>query len=195
MKPAARIGLVVLYALILQEVALRLVFPVPEVLGFDRSNYSPKNVSTDSTPRHSLANARFRWSSEPDGVEFVHRLNLYGFRDRDWALRSRAPGPRVAILGDSLVEGFMAEVGQTIPASFRKSLMESGETGEVLNFGVGAAGLQQYFSLARDAIPLFRPDHAIVVLYENDFVATAFDPRWLEGALEPRPAGRWLPRL
>jgi hypothetical protein len=194
-RPAARIGLVLLYSLILQEVALRLVFPVPEVLGFDRSDYSPGLVNTSSAQHRSLANARFRWSSEPDGVESTVELNLYGFRDRDWPVRPRASGPRIAILGDSMVEGFMADAGETIPATFRKLLMDGEGAGDVLNLGVGAAGLEEYFLLARDAVPLFRPNHAILVLYQNDFSPTVFDPRWLEGALEPERPRPWLPRL
>ena len=49
----------------------------------------------------SLANATFRWWSELDGVEVLHELNSYGFRDVDWSVRQTASGPRIDSIGSS----------------------------------------------------------------------------------------------
>ena len=195
MKRLPRIAAFCLYCLVLQEAALRVVFPVPEILNFDRGTYSPTLNDTGRQARSTLANARFFWKSDPDGVEFIHDLNLYGFRDPMWRLQPKGAGPRVAFVGDSMVEGFMAEASSTIPAAFRNELAALDDKGDVLNLGVGASGLREYTLLIRDAVPLFRPDHLILVLYVNDFSRTEFDAGWLENALEPEVARVWVPRL
>jgi hypothetical protein len=180
-----------------QEVVARLLFPLPEVLNFDRVSYSPLLVGQDSEAhsRPSLGNASFVWSSEPDGVEFVHHLNVYGFRDRDWRLRKDPRKTRVAFIGDSLIEGFMANDNETIPFRFAEASEVKGEGVEVLNLGVGAASIGEYLRLARDAIPLFRPDTMVVVFYANDFFPGSYDPGVQGEPLEARYSDPFAPRL
>ncbi|MEM7263389.1 MAG: hypothetical protein AAF488_15475 [Planctomycetota bacterium] len=86
LKRRTKIALLVAYVLVVQEIAMRVLFPVPEVLNFDRIEYAPRTLGGRSEGRTSLSNASFRWTSDPDGVEALHELNLYGFRDRDWSL-------------------------------------------------------------------------------------------------------------
>jgi hypothetical protein len=125
----------------------------------------------------------------------VHRLNLHGFRDREWRAEAPAGATRVAFVGDSFVEGFSAAAPDTLPARFAELAARGGRRADVLNLGVGGAGLPAYAKLLRDALPLWRPDAAILVLYANDVVPQRFDPAWLEGALAPARASAWTPRL
>ncbi len=185
---------VTVYGLVLLESLLRLVFPVPEILNFDRGTYSLAVTAGALEPRSSRANARIRWISDPDGVDITHRLSLYGFRDHNWRPKP-VNGPRIAIVGDSMVEGFMAGASDTIPAAFEAEL-DRDRGGEVLNMGVGAAGLREYSMLVRDSVPLFRPDHLILVLYPNDLIAPfELGPGWQEGAVEPEVSRWWIPRF
>jgi lysophospholipase L1-like esterase len=185
----------VLFAL-LQEVALRAVFPLREVLNFDRFSYSLVEEHAEMASFRSLGHSAFSWASDPDGFEFVHRLNLYGFRDNDWPLRGSPGVLRVAFVGDSLVEGFSAVAESAIPEVFERLARERGLRLTTLNLGVGGADLPQYERLVRDSVPLFRPDVVILVLYANDLDSPPrFDPNRFEEAPEPEFANAWEPRL
>ena len=140
-EPIRRLARRALFAiglfLILQEGAFRLVFPVPEVVNFHRINYSPKLFRSRDILPATLGHASFTWSSDPDEYEFVHRLNLYGFRDDTWKVEREAGTTRVAFIGDSFVEGFGSDGPNTLPAAFGRRARESGLPVEVLNLGVG----------------------------------------------------------
>ncbi len=177
------------------ELALRVVFPLPEVLNFDRVHYSPLALVPNVANATSLGRASFVVASDPDGLEFVHRLNLYGFRDRDWPRGKPAGVTRVAFVGDSVVEGFMASGADTIPAGFEQAARAGGEPVDVLNLGVAAADFPEYVRLIRDSVPLFHPDLLVLVLYANDFRPEPYDPAWLAEPLEPLYASPWELRL
>ena len=118
MRTAIRAVTAVGAFLVLQELVLRAVFPLPEVLNFDRASYSHIGSVRDPSAPATLGHASVRWVSEPDGFDFVHALNLYGFRDREWRLRKPDGATRVAFFGDSFVEGFSAPAEATLPAAF-----------------------------------------------------------------------------
>jgi len=177
-----------------QEIALRLVFPLPEVLNFDRLAYSPQRVQS-TAPSATLGHVSFVWSSEPDGVEFVHRLNLYGFRDHTWSLRPEPGVTRVAFVGDSFVEGFMAPGDSTIPRGFEAAANGDGIALETINLGIGGTSLPTYARLIRDATPLFRPAWVFVVVYANDLGTKPLDFAGFEEALVPLYSRPWRPRL
>ena len=187
-----RILLAAVFFLVLQEIVVRAVFPLPEALGFDRAGYSQMGFTPGAETPSSLAHLSFRWASDPDGFAFVHALNLYGFRDREWTLETPAGASRVAFVGDSFVEGFSAPAEDTIPAVFA---VLAGDSVDVLNLGLGGGDLPAYARLLRDAVPLFRPDDVILVIFANDVLPTRFDPAWLTAALEPERPSAWAPRL
>ncbi|MDJ0848349.1 MAG: SGNH/GDSL hydrolase family protein [Myxococcota bacterium] len=184
--------LALLLLALLQELALRFFFPVPEVLGFGRHDYSPQD---GARPGSALGHASFRWTSDPDGFSYVHRLNLYGFRDDEWRLRAGPGVTRVAFVGDSFVEGFSTDAESTLPASFARLAREAGLRLEALNLGVGGADLRGYARLLRDALPLFAPDDVVLVFYANDLVPTTLDAAALGERPAPRRVSAWTPRL
>lgn len=149
-----------------QELLFRLVFPLPEISNFNRINYSmlARDASEGQTP--SLSNAAFTWASTPDGAEFVHHLNLYGFRDETWPVKG---DKRVMFVGDSFVEGFMAADDETIPRGFELASMADGEAIQTINLGTGASGIVDYLDVIRDAVPIFQPQTVVLVVYANDF--------------------------
>ncbi len=193
-----RIGFVVVLCLFFagfQEVALRMIFPVPEVLNFNRIHYSSILHTPADAPRY-LSNAKFIWFSEPDEATFVHTLNLYGFRDKTWKV-ARDPGRKRALfIGDSIVEGFMANDNQTIPAGFARTASSRNFQLETLNLGVGASNLIEYYRLIGDAVPLFHPDYLFVVFYANDFNSVPeYDAAWLFSPFIPEFSKLMKPRL
>lgn len=182
----------VLLFLILQEILSRLIFPVPQVLNFNRIDYS--NVWFTSAMRENkyLSNVSFTWASDPDGYESKSTLNLYGFRDNDFSIKKMVGKSRVMFIGDSFVEGLMARDDEHIPAVFERIAGKEGVELEAMNFGVSGVGISNYFNLMKHAIPLFKPDHLILVLYANDPLIYQFE---MKEPLTPLYSSRWLPRL
>lgn len=175
-------------ALALQEGALRLAFPLPELASFNRVDYMRLASPADRRPLRTL---RLVWESEPDRANFAHRLNAYGFRDREWRL-AREPGvPRVFVVGDSFVEGTMAADDETIPRAFEAAAAREGRRVEAMNLGVMGADLGHAFQLVHDAAPLFAPDAVVLVIFANDLPTAGI-------AVESRAARRFdarAPRL
>jgi len=180
----------------IQEILLRAIFPVPEVVNFNRINYSPLINVTGYNKTHHLSNTAFRWISEPDGAEFILRLNVYGFRDRAWEIEHKTNCRRVIFVGDSFIEGLMANDEETIPRVFENEVFDRNKNIETLNLGVGAIQLPGYFMLIRDAVPLLKPDYLIVIFYANDFIYfIPFNPSWLSPPFVPQYSQPLKPRL
>jgi lysophospholipase L1-like esterase len=194
-------------ALVLCEVAARLIFPVPEVGNFNRISFTPTGIfggmdeisgadptpplGRSKTPRRPLRNVVVAWASEPDRREFSHALNLYGFRGPDFQVQPRDGVRRVLFLGDSFTEGFGAQDDETLPVVFERL---SGERLEALNLGIAGNQLPHYTRLARVAIPLLKPDAVFLVLYANDFpLRVKHEPR--SDSFAPRWNRPWTPRL
>jgi lysophospholipase L1-like esterase len=116
-----------------------------------------------------LRNVSILWISDPDGFEFHHNLNLYGFRGKNFKIGKNANKNRVVFIGDSLVEGFGTDDNSTIPRQFEQ-IMQKGDI-EAINLGVGATGLSEYVVLAKAAVRLLEPGFLTVVIYDNDIPA------------------------
>jgi hypothetical protein len=165
-----RLGLVLVAAitLALLEFAARLLFIAPPVDNFNRVSYAPTFPSGERYP--PLVGGGYVWESRPDGLKHTHHLNSLGFRDREWRLDAGGQN-RIAFIGDSFVEGFLAADNETIPAVFRKLAEERGIRIEVMNLGIGAAQPDTYCRLIRDVVPALHITHLFLVLYANDFAS------------------------
>ena len=179
-----------------QEIVLRLCFPVPEVENFNRVNYSYL-ITKDPASKVPLRNASYRFTSGPDGFDFTHTLNIYGFRDADWQVETNPDRPRVMFIGDSYVEGAGAADGETIVDGFRSAARESGLNLEAMNLGIQGIGPPEYLRLIADAGRLFRPRHIVVTLMANDFAnLQPMNPDLLWGHMtQPFINQQWEPRI
>lgn len=164
--------------LLVFEGLLRLLFPVPEVMGFQRILYAP-GVDPELAP--DLGHSADWWWFGPDEDPIPATVNLYGFRDGPWPLESDAT--RVAFFGDSFTDGMGAADDDTLPEAFETLARADDGDLEAMNFGSSGFGLRESLELARDAVPLFRPDHAVLVLYINDF----YDPAAVDFDFDPTP--------
>lgn len=174
----------------LQELLFRAAFPMPEVENFNRIDYTPTMMFSSAIakqPLRGLSNVRIVWESEPDGMAFEHRLNIYGFRGPDFAIDPPGDRPRVLFIGDSFVEGCGAADGDTIPVQFAAALNRSRAV-EAVNLGVAAANFPEYAQLFRDAVPLLKPAAVFLIVCANDLPAPPL-------ALRPSAPQRMFPRL
>jgi lysophospholipase L1-like esterase len=192
---ASAFALIVALTFVVAEIAARIIFPLPEILNFSRARYTPMAASTEIQERPDLAHAAYTYESAPDGARFVHHLNLYGFRDRDWS-RARTRDRRVLFVGDSFTEGFGASDDETIPRVFEDAARKSNVDLEAWNLGIGAAGWPEYLGVVQEAVPAFHPDEVVVVLYANDMLALLpLDPAKAVANFEPQLRSVWESRL
>jgi lysophospholipase L1-like esterase len=106
-----------------------------------------------------------RWHQSDEGEADVV-INRWGFRDRDWTLAKPAGTVRVALLGDSFVDGLQVPADSTWARVAERRLNACRAFGdsavEVMNFGVSGYGTAQELQTLRHQVLRFRPD--IVVL-------------------------------
>ena len=95
------------------------------------------------------------------------RMNNEGFRDRNFT-EARTPGvKRIAAIGDSFTEGWMAPRGTAWPGIVEQEL---GPGVEVYNFGLANRSPLRYLALYDRIIRKYHPDIVLVCLYQNDLV-------------------------
>lgn len=195
-KKSGRWGGILISLLIflaLQEVVLRMAFPLPELKNFNRINYQILDPIGADGPGY-LRNINMTWSSSLDtSAAFVHDFNGYGYRDKEWKIKKKAGEKRIFFVGDSFVEGMMAPQDQRITESFVRAAATSGKSYDVFNCGMMGIGLNEYIKFLVDAVPIFKPDEVFLVLYANDIpFQRAYQPA---SALVPERYNRLRPRL
>jgi lysophospholipase L1-like esterase len=190
------IVIILSFFLILQELACRWLFPLPECAGFNRITYTPIRLfggALEQARRRGLANVRLRWESEPDGFAFDHTLNLYGFRGPDFPLDPPVNRSRVLFVGDSYTEGAGADDENTLPCQFAR-LLETRRPVEAINLGVSGTGMRDYSLIARDGLSLLRPKALFLVVCWNDLPTLPL-PEDVQGPAPEFPRlNPWVPR-
>ena len=187
-----RILLYLLFLLVFQEVALRVCFPIPEIENFNRINYQIL-AATDKKSSY-IRNIEMLWKSTLDTPEdFIYKLNPYGYRDNAWKVEKDGDKTRVMIVGDSFVEGMMAQGDETIAVGFANSAADAGIEVEAMNFGMMGIGLNEYIKLIVDVVPIFKPEYVILVLFSNDIPFNR--PYFPTHKLDPKYANPTTPRL
>lgn len=180
----------VLILLIFQEIIFRICFPIPVLSNFDRINYLTL-ASQKNEFRHSR-NQTWSWQSALDtNYVFRHEMNQYGFRDEEWNIPKEEGRSRVIFVGDSFVEGVMAEGTETIPIGFKQQ--DKAQQYEVMNAGMLGSGLEAYLQFMADGVPIFRPDYVFVCVSGNDLTLEA--PQVPAFFLAPEYFNKIKPRL
>lgn len=176
-----------IFLFLVQEIVLRIVYPLPDLRNFDRMAF----IKLGEEGFQYSRNQPRTWQSEPDtSAVFRHEMNLYGFRDAEWPIEKPASKKRYFFIGDSFIEGIMASQQETVPVGFE---LAGGAEVEVMNGGMVGKGLEAYLQLASDAIPVFKPDVAFLCIYAND--PGKSPPRIPEFYLEPEYFNPWKPRF
>lgn len=95
--------------------------------------------------------------------------NRWGFRDRERILE-KPPGEfRIALIGDSVVEGVHVNPDQVMNIQMEKLLQQQGyHNVEVMNFGIEGIGTTQEFIMYKERIRQFRPDLVLLTVSDND---------------------------
>ena len=197
----ARVASVVLVFIIVagQELVLRLEFPLPDVVGFNRIRYQllmGAHPNVQESVRRGLVYDKLLLESEPDGFREIHSLNLYGFRGPDFTVEPAADRPRILLVGDSVTEGQGASDSSTIAMELARLMAADHRPAEVINLGVIAASLPHLTALVRDAVGLLKPRTLVLILYANDLPAPDYAAQLDQPApvFQRRTVPWWVPR-
>jgi lysophospholipase L1-like esterase len=97
--------------------------------------------------------------------------NRWGFRDRD-RTPEKPPGEfRIALVGDSVVEGVHVNPDQVMNIQMEKLLQQQGyKNVEVLDFGIEGIGTTQELIMYKERIRQFHPDLVILTVSDNDIM-------------------------
>jgi len=104
-----------------------------------------------------------------DEIEAHFQINADGWNsthDRYRFPADTVPGGRIAVIGDSYVEAFQVDVGQSFAGVLEAGL---GVGYRVHRYGISGAPLSQYLHLLRREVVPGQPDLVIVLLIHNDF--------------------------
>jgi lysophospholipase L1-like esterase len=132
----------------------------------------------------------------PGVVPWLVKTNRWGFRGEDLPL-SPTPGiTRIAMLGDSVTDGFFVNNGDTFPAKTEARLQSMGASAEIINAACGGASIDAELAMLRDAVARFKPDIVVLTFVTNDLDALASldDERLLRKSLAERSPARGLLR-
>ncbi len=116
------------------------------------------------------------WSHIPDVVgrlvtpefDVEMRINSIGLRDREFATEKAAGVRRVALFGDSFVEGWGVPIEAAVSRQLEACLHREGALVEVANFGVAGYGTDQALLLFEQQDLRFGADEVVLFFYGND---------------------------
>src|SRR5579859_2885189 len=94
--------------------------------------------------------------------------NSFGMRDSARTLDKPAGKFRIALLGDSVIEGVHVQPDEVVNIQLEKILRERGYNAEVLNFGVEGVGTTQELLIYQQKVRQFHPDLVLLTFTWND---------------------------
>lgn len=139
-------------------------------------------------PLYNLTDPYRGWGGNPNAVgywdgEGEHgeiRMNSAGFRDRERYLKKPANGLRVALVGDSFVEGIYLRDENTYGAVMEEKLKQcpvlQDKEVEVLNFGAQGYGTAQELMTLRHHVWDYSPDMVVLNFYAGNDLRNNYRP-------------------
>jgi lysophospholipase L1-like esterase len=104
----------------------------------------------------------------PGAVDWTVRTNGRGMRGPEIA-EQRTPGvARVAMVGDSVTDGFGVDDAHTYPAQVEAGLRAAGLRAEVINAARGGGSISRELAILREAVTPLRPDVVVLTFVTND---------------------------
>jgi hypothetical protein len=108
---------------------------------------------------------------------FRFRTNAFGLRSSEIAERKTPAVTRILVVGDSYVEGFGADEGETFPQQLQRLFACcSRRRVEIVNAGLTGRHLRDYLDVLRHYLPRLAPDIVVLV----PFSGNDLDPRMLD---------------
>jgi len=112
------------------------------------------------TPGHTY------WGKKENDHTVTGRINSYGWRDKEWAIKKPINTYRIAVLGDSYVEAFQVESDYTFLALTERQLNEKYKLKvELMNFGRGGYTQTEELLVLKNEVVKFSPDMVVLFFF------------------------------
>jgi lysophospholipase L1-like esterase len=109
------------------------------------------------------------WSKKENDHPITGRINRYGWRDKEWQLHKRPDEYRIAVLGDSFVEGYEVELDSTFHKLTERNWNRGGICKiELMNFGRSDFTQTEELLVLKSDVRQFSPDMVIVFFYPGN---------------------------
>jgi lysophospholipase L1-like esterase len=171
---------VTLILIFLIEDVLRAVYPLEH-------NLEKQHILSDYGIFFREPYSQFTYA--PPSKEFSQdiRLNSRGLRDTEHSYKKSSSVYRIAVVGDSFIDGYQVNLADTIPKLLETRLNERGKKSyEVINFGFGGYGPIAEAVLVEEEVLKYEPDMVIFAYYiGNDLT------RMDSGAYKEFPSNFW----
>lgn len=153
-----------IFALMLLEVSARILIPKePKIEAF---RFSPV-FEYEHIPNYSYINVREEFKAQVT-------YNNDGLRDREFNQNKDNNVFRIAVVGDSYVEGAEVELNDTFVKQLEKLLNNSNSKStkyEVINFGTVSYNSDHEYVVIKEKVSKYNPDLVILVFFFNDLDA------------------------
>jgi hypothetical protein len=129
-------------------------------------------------PRNAYVDGVIRYAPNQTGVWRVRNeiaapfsINAQGWNSGfgDYAVQRRPGVERIAVIGDSYVEGFQVPHDESLAEQISTVMSAAGQPTEVYRFAISGAPMSHYLYIAEHEVPKYHPDWIVVVLVDNDY--------------------------
>jgi len=164
------------FALLLAELAVRLLLPPPQRVAFrgstaERPAAAARDVfmiPTDRGFRHNPnSEVVIRNSPVSPGVPLIYRTNSLGQRNRELGPKT---GERILFLGDSITFGLGVNEEHTFVRQVEALARRDGRAWETVNAGVNGLGTNGELAVLSESGLAVDPDVVVLGFYLNDFL-------------------------
>lgn len=111
------------------------------------------------------------WHSFVGGRQWIE-INEHGYRDREWSVEKPAGVHRIAVLGDSFVEGFQVPIESHFVRWIDQELGPrcdvEPDAVQAMNFGVSGFGTGQALATLEKRVLAFAPDVVLLYAYPSN---------------------------
>lgn len=154
----------IILSLIFLEIVARIIVPkIPKITSF---RFSPI-FEYEHVPNYSYISEREEFKAQVT-------YNSDGLRDREFNQNKDNNVFRIAVVGDSYVEGAEVELNDTFVKQLEKFLNDSYSKGikyEVINFGTVSYNSDHEYVVIKEKVSKYNPDLVILVFFFNDLDA------------------------
>ena len=158
------LGFSSLFALLVAELAVRLVFPPLTVAGPSPQLLCEHDPLLGWRKRPGASG----WMTHPE-YRIFEKINAHGLRGPLVEYKKGA-AKRVLILGDSFIEGYTSSEEELVTTMLSNQLNEAGNF-EVINGGTGGYSTDQEYLFFKEQGIRYQPDVTVLAYFGNDLMA------------------------
>lgn len=140
----------------------------------------PQRVTVDGVLRYVPGQTGVHRVQNDIAAPFAINAQGWNSSHKSYALERTSGVPRIAVIGDSMVESFQVSPEQNFADRLERKFADGGRDVEVYRFALSGTPLSHYLLVLESEVVKYAPDLVIVLLIHNDFHESFF-----RGAADP----------